>query len=159
MRTTLVARVLEIPPRSGFCFARNVSNLRHLRPDLDQPQAPNKSRERRNNSNFSGPSRQDRLPSPSPSNRQDQTFRSTKRTSERAPTAKFGPPREVHVAQTVKGLCKEGKLDEAVEYCANAPVALQGPVAWNTVITCALQEKRYSFAYQQFLAVSILLFG
>ncbi|KAG8742261.1 hypothetical protein FRC10_001748 [Ceratobasidium sp. 414] len=64
-----------------------------------------------------------------------------------------GPLREVHVAIRVKELCKTGQLDEAIHYCNNIPTALQGPIAWNTVIQTALEAKRYNFAYTQFLAM------
>ncbi|KAF8605364.1 hypothetical protein BDV93DRAFT_490711 [Ceratobasidium sp. AG-I] len=153
MRPISILRILEIPSKSRLSLTRSVSNFRPPRSELGQHQVSYEPRERRGNSDLSGPSREGRPSNLSPLTRQDHTFRSTKRASERPPTAKSGPPREVHVAHTVKELCKEGKLDEAVEYCENTPVALQGPVAWNTVITYALQEKRYNFAYQQFLAM------
>ncbi|KAG9104274.1 hypothetical protein FRC06_004024 [Ceratobasidium sp. 370] len=73
------------------------------------------------------------------------------RSGSRDPGA--GPLREVHVAIRVKELCKTGQLDEAILYCNNLPTALQGPVAWNTVIQAALEAKRYTFAYTQFLAM------
>jgi hypothetical protein len=58
-----------------------------------------------------------------------------------------GPAREVHVATRVKDLCHSGKFDQAVEVCMNAPAALQGAPAWNTVIYHALSQARYSYAY------------
>ncbi|KAG8679268.1 hypothetical protein FRC08_017089, partial [Ceratobasidium sp. 394] len=64
-----------------------------------------------------------------------------------------GPLRENHVAIRVKELCKTAQLDEAILYCNNLPTALQGPVAWNTVIQTALEAKRYNFAYTQFIAM------
>ncbi|KAH7343447.1 hypothetical protein B0J17DRAFT_713628 [Rhizoctonia solani] len=58
-----------------------------------------------------------------------------------------GPAREVHIATKVKELCQGGKLEEAVEVCMNAPAALQGAPAWNTVIHHALSDGRHNYAY------------
>ncbi|CAE6411382.1 unnamed protein product [Rhizoctonia solani] len=63
-----------------------------------------------------------------------------------------GHTREVHISVKVKNLCLAGKFDEAVEVCMNAPAALQGAPAWNTVIHYALSKGRYNYAhtlYQQ----------
>jgi hypothetical protein len=67
-----------------------------------------------------------------------------------------GPLREVHIAIRVKELCTTGQLDAALDYCSNIPTAVQGPVAWNTIIRAALEAKRYNFAYTQLIAVSVM---
>ncbi|QRV87787.1 pentatricopeptide repeat-containing protein 5, mitochondrial [Ceratobasidium sp. AG-Ba] len=64
-----------------------------------------------------------------------------------------GPLRENHVAIRVKELCATGQLEQAIDYCNNVPTAVQGPVAWNTIIQAALDAKRYNFAYTQFLTM------
>ncbi|KAG8731523.1 hypothetical protein FRC11_003925 [Ceratobasidium sp. 423] len=79
---------------------------------------------------YTGPSHSHRVKSPSP-----------------RPPNDRGLIREVHIATKVKGLCQAGKLEEAVEVCENAPAALQGAPAWNTVIHHALSKERYNYAY------------
>lgn len=152
-----ISRILELPPRSGLHITRSVSNFRASRPNTSQHQASSKPPERGNDSDPPGSFRRNRLHNSTFPIGRDQSFHPTKQTAGRSSSPRVGPPREVHVAQIVKKLCSEGKLAEAIEYCTNAPAALQGPVAWNTIINHALEAKRYTFAYQQFLAVSALL--
>ncbi|KAL5636623.1 hypothetical protein ACGC1H_000548 [Rhizoctonia solani] len=63
------------------------------------------------------------------------------------PSRDRGPPRQVHIATKVKELCQAGDFDGAIEVCTNAPAALQGAAAWNTIIHHALSEGRYNYAY------------
>jgi hypothetical protein len=81
----------------------------------------------------------------------------TKPTSHRLKLGSRGLLHEVHIATTVKELCGAGKLEEAIEYCENVPTALQGPVAWNTVIKGALDAKMYNSAYKLYQQVNVKL--
>ncbi|CAE6430389.1 unnamed protein product [Rhizoctonia solani] len=86
-------------------------------------------------------------PSPPEQGRADPGLRSHGRYTYPRYSESRSPPREVHIAIKVKGLCRAGQFEEAVDVCMNTPVALQGATAWNTIIHHALSGGRYNYAY------------
>lgn len=54
----------------------------------------------------------------------------------------------------VHKICKDGKVEDAVEYVQNLPADALNIAVWNTLIMCAGQEKKYRLAHQVYIDVS-----
>lgn len=65
--------------------------------------------------------------------------------------------RPFDLSQHLRNLCKEDRIDDAVQKLKTTPLDAQNVAVWSTLIKLVIDAKRYQLAYELFVDVSLLL--